>query len=197
MPSKLTGMLSSGRPIISTALPGTQIAGVVEETGLVVEPGCLQAVVAAIIRLGEDPELRKTLGAAARTTPPRLFEQDKVLAGLEQELLAVLTPEPEADPERPLANQPRIPEKTGAIKQDTRLLDRLASLLRAEMPADLDTLDQTSAPSTNCSTSAQSMASNRSSTRNSNANPRTGPALEALKQATQAKDPSPSRRRTG
>ncbi len=29
MPSKLTGMLSSGRPVIATADPGTQVARVV------------------------------------------------------------------------------------------------------------------------------------------------------------------------
>ncbi|MGB5833085.1 MAG: glycosyltransferase WbuB [Thiohalocapsa sp.] len=95
MPSKLTGMLSSGRPIITTALPDTQIAGVVEDAGLVVQPGCLQAVIAAIVRLGENPELRHTLGAAARDYATELLEHDNVLAGLEQELLAVLTPEPE------------------------------------------------------------------------------------------------------
>lgn len=95
MPSKLTGMLSSGRPIITTALPDTQVAGVVEDAGLVVQPGCLESVVSAIVRLGEDAELRKTLGAAARTYATELLEHDNVLAGLEQELLAILTPEPE------------------------------------------------------------------------------------------------------
>jgi len=57
MPSKLTGMLASGRPIIATAKPGTQVAQVVEQAGIVVEPGCLPCIVAAIHRVGDD-ELR-------------------------------------------------------------------------------------------------------------------------------------------
>ncbi len=39
MPSKLTGMLASGRPVISTASEGTQIANVVAERGINVLPG--------------------------------------------------------------------------------------------------------------------------------------------------------------
>ena len=140
MPSKLTGMLSSGRPVISTARSGTQIADIVEQTGLVVEPGSLQAVIAAIIRLGDDHGMRKTLGAAARDYATELFEQDKVLANLERDLLALLIPEPE-----PFQNalSPMQPEsQEGSTKQVTGLLSILASLLRGEMPADLDTLDE-------------------------------------------------------
>ena len=57
MPSKLTGMFASGRPVITTARAGTQVAQVVERAGLVVEPGCLPCIVAAIRRVGDD-ELR-------------------------------------------------------------------------------------------------------------------------------------------
>src|SRR3990170_1399948 len=35
MPSKLTGMLASGRPVVATASPGTQVAEVVEGCGIV------------------------------------------------------------------------------------------------------------------------------------------------------------------
>src|SRR5512146_1369515 len=36
MPSKLTGMLASGRPVVATANKGTQIAGVLPDCGVVV-----------------------------------------------------------------------------------------------------------------------------------------------------------------
>ncbi len=38
MPSKLTGMLASGRPVLATALEGTQIAEVLESAGVIVPP---------------------------------------------------------------------------------------------------------------------------------------------------------------
>jgi hypothetical protein len=76
MPSKLTGMLASGRPVIATARLGTQVARVVEQTGLVVEPGCLPCIVSAIRRLGDSATRR--LGDSATTSlgesasaPPR------------------------------------------------------------------------------------------------------------------------------
>ncbi|MBU4154381.1 MAG: glycosyltransferase WbuB [Proteobacteria bacterium] len=39
MPSKLTGMLASGRPVVATAQVGTELASVVADCGLVVPPG--------------------------------------------------------------------------------------------------------------------------------------------------------------
>ena len=68
MPSKLTGMLASGRPVIATARLGTQVARVVEQTGLVVEPGCLPCIVSAIRRLGDSATT--SLGESA-SAPPR------------------------------------------------------------------------------------------------------------------------------
>lgn len=38
MPSKLTGMLASARPVVATAKPGTELATVVQSCGLVVPP---------------------------------------------------------------------------------------------------------------------------------------------------------------
>ena len=66
MPSKLGGILSSGRPVIATADPKTQVAQMVEGCGLIVPPGDHGALRAATLRLVEDPGLRATLGSAAR-----------------------------------------------------------------------------------------------------------------------------------
>jgi len=56
MPSKLTGMLASGRPVLATAHAGTELAGVVAGCGVVVEPGNVQAFVDALRQLAADGE---------------------------------------------------------------------------------------------------------------------------------------------
>ena len=66
MPSKLTGMLATGRPVVACASPGTQIAAVVEGHGLVVPPGVVDAFAQAICRLAGDQTLRNSLGRQAR-----------------------------------------------------------------------------------------------------------------------------------
>jgi len=88
MPSKLTGMLASGRPVNTTARPSTQVAQVVERAGLVVEPGCLPCIVSAIRRLGDDEPERRQLGAAARQYAIDVLERERVLRGFEQQLPA-------------------------------------------------------------------------------------------------------------
>jgi colanic acid biosynthesis glycosyl transferase WcaI len=86
MPSKLTGMLASGRPMVATARPGTQVAAVVEHAGIVVPPGDHDALTAAIETLGSDAPLRERLGAAARAYATELLDRQRVLAGFEAEL---------------------------------------------------------------------------------------------------------------
>lgn len=66
MPSKLTGMLASGRPIVATVAPHTQIAGVVKSCGTVVAPGDEEALKAAILSYANNRDLRIQKGKAAR-----------------------------------------------------------------------------------------------------------------------------------
>ncbi len=96
MPSKLTGMLSSGRPVIATADAGTQVARVVsgaspaEACGLVVpaeEPISLHA---AVQRLIDSPELRATLGANARTYAVQHLGRQQVLEQFERDIQALV-----------------------------------------------------------------------------------------------------------
>jgi colanic acid biosynthesis glycosyl transferase WcaI len=65
MPSKLSGMLGSGRPVVTTAEAGTELAHVVMECGRVVPPGDAQSLAQALIDLAEQPNLRAELGAKA------------------------------------------------------------------------------------------------------------------------------------
>ncbi|MEY8689469.1 MAG: WcaI family glycosyltransferase [Leptothrix sp. (in: b-proteobacteria)] len=65
MPSKLTGMLASGRPVIASALRETEIAHVIAGTGLRVEPESVDGFVHALRKLSQDPALCQRLGHAA------------------------------------------------------------------------------------------------------------------------------------
>jgi len=66
LPSKLTGMLASGRPVLATAAPDTELARWVEGCGAVVPPGDPVAMADGLFALYHDPDQRRTLGTRAR-----------------------------------------------------------------------------------------------------------------------------------
>lgn len=86
MPSKLTGMLASGRPIIATAAPTTQIARTVAQCGLVVPPEDAAALAQAVSTLAEDPDTRRRMGENARDYALRHLGRDAILGALELQL---------------------------------------------------------------------------------------------------------------
>ena len=90
MPSKLTGMLASGRPVLATASAGTQVAEVVNDAGVVVPPGDSEKFSLALQELAEDAEMRKRLGAAARRYAVKHLKKEVVLGDFEQEVLKLL-----------------------------------------------------------------------------------------------------------
>lgn len=78
MPGVLIEAGLSGLPVVATAVPGVASVLVDGETGLVVEVDDRPALAAAAARLVESPELRATMGVAARTRCERLFTVDAV-----------------------------------------------------------------------------------------------------------------------
>jgi len=66
MPSKLTGMLASGRPIVVTANPETELAATVSQCGLVVPAEQAEELAQAVLTLASRKELRIEFGTAAR-----------------------------------------------------------------------------------------------------------------------------------
>jgi colanic acid biosynthesis glycosyl transferase WcaI len=86
MPSRLSAMLASGRPVIATAQPGTQVAQVVEGRGLVVPAEDGAALRAAVLRLVEDRDLRLCLGRAAREYAVQHLGKQQVLTQFECDL---------------------------------------------------------------------------------------------------------------
>lgn len=79
MPSKLTSMLASGRPVVATARAGTEIAEVLDVCGLRVEPEDAASLAQAIMDLADDPERRARLGAAGRQYAVSNLGQDMIL----------------------------------------------------------------------------------------------------------------------
>jgi colanic acid biosynthesis glycosyl transferase WcaI len=86
MPSKLTGMLSSGRPVLATANPGTELALVVKGRGIVVPPDDLPSFMGALKTLVDSPQLRADYGLAARRYAEEHLARDRVLAQFEKAL---------------------------------------------------------------------------------------------------------------
>lgn len=87
MPSKLQGMFASGRPVITTAALGTQLAQVVQRCGIVVSPGDVTALADAIVYLATSPKECTQLGQAARKFAVAHWHQEKVLGQFEQKLV--------------------------------------------------------------------------------------------------------------
>jgi colanic acid biosynthesis glycosyl transferase WcaI len=79
LPSKLSGMLASGRPVIATCRPGTELHEVVSMCGLVVPPEECSILADAIRRLTDQPDARLELGRRARAYAEANFERDTVL----------------------------------------------------------------------------------------------------------------------
>jgi colanic acid biosynthesis glycosyl transferase WcaI len=86
MPSKLTGMLASGRPVVATAQVDTELANAVAGCGVVTPPGDAAAFSAAIAALAQEAPLRVRLGAAARDYAMHHLGRDAVLGQIEVEL---------------------------------------------------------------------------------------------------------------
>ena len=85
MPSKLTGMLASGRPVVATANKGTQIADALLDCGVVVEPDNVSQFSEAILQLARDAGKCAVLGAKAREYAIRHWARESVLQELDRQ----------------------------------------------------------------------------------------------------------------
>ena len=89
LPSKLTGMLASGRPIIATAVEGSSLARAVGACGITVPPDDVDALVQAIRALANDEQHRTELGTRARDQA-RSLSKDEILSSFETRLHALV-----------------------------------------------------------------------------------------------------------
>ncbi|MCG2634292.1 MAG: glycosyltransferase WbuB [Gammaproteobacteria bacterium] len=66
MPSKLTGIFASGRPVIATVAEQTELASAIAGKGVRVDPGDVAGLVVALCQLRDHPQLRAEQGERAR-----------------------------------------------------------------------------------------------------------------------------------
>jgi len=86
LPSKLSGMLASGRPVIATCREDTEIAAVVAQCGLVVPPDDGAGLASAVERLVDDSAARNVLGEKARRYAEENLARDAVLGRLVEQI---------------------------------------------------------------------------------------------------------------
>jgi len=86
LPSKLLGILASGRPLVASSPGSSELGQLAERAGLRVEPEDPRAFAAALRRLVGDAELRRRLGIQARELAVERFGQEAVLRELERKL---------------------------------------------------------------------------------------------------------------
>jgi colanic acid biosynthesis glycosyl transferase WcaI len=89
MPSKLTNILSAGRPTIATAERGSSIWEVLEENdaGICVPPGDCKALADSLRALADDAATRLRMGHNARSYAEKYLNQDRILKVLEKALI--------------------------------------------------------------------------------------------------------------
>lgn len=86
LPSKLLGILASGRPVVATSAADSELGQLAEQAGLRVEPEDPAGFAAAIRRLVGDGALRQQRGQAARQLAEQRYGKEAVLQQLEREL---------------------------------------------------------------------------------------------------------------
>ena len=89
MPSKLTGMLASGKPIIACAPKGSEVENIVRHCGVVVPPEDMDSFYAALLKLATDGELRCILGLAGLEYANKNLNRDSILSCFESKLAQI------------------------------------------------------------------------------------------------------------
>ncbi len=89
MPSKLTGMLASGKPVLGTAAADTQLGQVLQAVGWRVDPGNSQAIADALAAMAADPDARRRRGQLGREYAARHLALHPIMQRLNAELSAL------------------------------------------------------------------------------------------------------------
>ena len=86
LPSKLLGILASGRPVVASSPAESELGQLAEQAGLRVEPEAARGFAAAVRQLVGDGALRARLGGQARQLAEQRYGREAVLGQLEREL---------------------------------------------------------------------------------------------------------------
>jgi colanic acid biosynthesis glycosyl transferase WcaI len=115
LPSKLSGMLASGRPVVATVGPSSGIADEIAGGGRIVPPGDHQALAQALIALGEDATQRNALGARARQQAERNWDKEVILSGFMERVHGAIDENEQRLGRRPSRIVPSYALDTGSV----------------------------------------------------------------------------------
>ena len=87
LPSKLLGILASGRPVVATSPPGSTLGVFAEQAGIRVDPNDLKGFARALNKLISNRSLREHLGIQARRLAEANFGKEQILQSFEKQLL--------------------------------------------------------------------------------------------------------------
>ena len=90
MPSKLSGMLASGKVVVATASPESELGSIVSDVGILAPPGDAAQLSGALLTLARNPEQRVDLGEKGRNWVVSHWEMHKVLRTFEAHLKNML-----------------------------------------------------------------------------------------------------------
>lgn len=91
LPSKLGGILATGRPVIVMANPDTGLAAEIAGAGLVIPPGDAQALATAVRTLANDSELHGILSKGGRAIALARWDKAAILNRLEATLATLVS----------------------------------------------------------------------------------------------------------
>ncbi|MDX6385097.1 MAG: hypothetical protein QOK48_2670 [Blastocatellia bacterium] len=77
-PNSIVEAMACGKPIIASEVGGI-LDMIGDDSGILVPAGDMNALAEAMLRLAQDPELRRTMGAAAKARYQKLFSPDVVV----------------------------------------------------------------------------------------------------------------------
>lgn len=85
MPSKLLGILASGKPVIATVTTTSEIGKIIKDCALIVSPGNTQTFIESLVLLANNETLRQNLGEKGRAIAIQKFGKDIVLTKLQED----------------------------------------------------------------------------------------------------------------
>ena len=86
MPSKLLGMLASGRAIVATADRNTELGQIISRVGVLISPHNTAELADVICKLADSPDQRARLGASARNYVCERWSAELVLPRFHEQL---------------------------------------------------------------------------------------------------------------
>ena len=88
LPSKVLNIMASGRPIIATAEPDSELGRIIDaaKCGLLVEPGNAEELSKAILHLKDNSDEAEVFGINGRDCLDKHFTKDRILAGFVQKI---------------------------------------------------------------------------------------------------------------